>query len=271
MTKRRRPAGWLAIAVVTLVLGCSAVTASAEMFTNDFGPLVPGYVPNDDFTFAAVPLPFSINYFGTTYSSIFVNNNGNATFGAGTGVFSPSPLNSQTTQPMIAPYWTDLDSRSDPLGAIVAGTGGSGVYFRQVSPTEVVMTWDRLGYFSVNYSGRAQFQLVLRDPTSAIPADEGVIGFFYDGVTSGTDGHNVTVGFGDGLAAINPGEISLFTGPSSTVSGQVNDEHFWFGLTGTGTPVIPPPSPNQVPEPGSIALLGSGLIALGFLRHKFKK
>ena len=253
-------------ALLGAVLGFSALTANAALFTSNFGSLVPGYFPNDDSVFPAVALPFGINYFGTTYNSIFVNNNGNATFGAGTGSYTPSPLNTQTTQPMIAPYWTDLDSRSDPLGAIAANTGGSGVYFRQVSAAEVVMTWDRLGYFSTNYSGRAQFQLVLRDPNSVIPAGEGVIGFFYDGVTSGSDGHSVTVGFGDGLAAINPGEISLFSGSSSTVSRQVVGQSFWFGLSGQGVPTTPPT--NGVPEPASLALLGIGLAGLGVARRR---
>jgi hypothetical protein len=260
--------GFMVVAAVVAAWGYSVPTADAALFTNDFGPLLPGYVPNDDSVFPAVALPFSINFFGTTRNSIFVNNNGNATFGLATGVFTPSPLNTQSTQPMIAPYWTDLDSRSDPLGAIAPHTGGSGVYFRQTSPSEVVMTWDRLGYFPVNYSGRAQFQLVLRDPTSVIPAGEGVIGFFYDGMTAGTDNHNVTVGFGDGLPAINPGEISLFSGPTQTVAPLVNDQHFWFNLTG-GIPAPAPPGP-AVPEPGSIALLGTGLAALAFVRRTIK-
>ncbi len=254
---------------LTLMLtGLSVSIANGQLYTTNFGSLVPGYFPNDDATFPAISLPYSINYFGTTYNSIYVNNNGNATFGSSTFSYTPSPLNTQVTQPMIAPYWTDLDSRSDPLGAIVANTGGSGVYFRQVSPTEVVMTWDRLGYYSTNYSGRAQSQLVLRDPNSVIPAGEGVIGFFYDGVTSGTDYHTVQVGFGDGLAAINTGEISLFGNPSSTVSQQVNDQHFWFGLSGQGQPTQPT---QGVPEPTTMLLLGLGLIGLAGVRRKVKK
>ncbi len=258
----------LCFSLSLMFIGFSALGANAQLYTTNYGSLVPGYSPNDDSTFPAVGLPYSINYFGSTYNSIFVNNNGNATFGAGTGDYSPSPLNTQNTQPMIAPYWTDLDSRSDPLGSIAANTGGSGVYFRQVSPTEVVMTWDRLGYYSTNYSGRAQFQLVLRDPNSVIPAGEGAIGFFYDGVTSGTDGHTVQVGFGDGLAAINTGEISLFGNSSSTVSQQVNGQHFWFGLSGEGEPIE---TPQGVPEPATMLLLGLGLIGVAGIRRKLKK
>lgn len=250
------------------VLGFSALTANAALYTTNFGSLVPGYAANDDNTFSAVTLPFTINYFGTTYSSIFVNNNGNATFGAGTSSFTPSPLNTQTTHPMIAPYWTDLDSRSDPLGAIVASTGGSGVYFSTVSPDEVVMTWDRLGYFSTNYSGRAQFQLVLRDPTSVIPTGEGMIGFFYGGVTGDNDVHSVTVGFGDGSSNINTGEISLFSGLSSAVSASVNDQHFWFGLSGQGAPE---PTPNGVPEPCTLLLFGIGLVGMAAFKRTVNK
>src|SRR5689334_18377392 len=69
----------LSKALVAAAFGLSSVAANAALFDSNFGSLIPGYAPNDDSTFPAISLPFSINYFGTTYNSIFINNNGNAT------------------------------------------------------------------------------------------------------------------------------------------------------------------------------------------------
>lgn len=231
-------------------LGLVSLQAQAQLYTNSVGSLLPGYVQNDDATFAAVNLGFNVNFFGTSYSNIFINNNGNATFGASTGSFSPAPLNAQNTQPMIAPFWTDLESRS--------GGATSGVYVTQTAH-QLVATWQDMGYFPGNYSGRVTFQLVLNDPNAPLAAGEGVIGFFFGNMTSGTDGHNVTAGFGDGLTAINPGEISYFSGTSSAASTALNQTHVWFNLDG-GTPTTVP----GIPEPETYALMAFGLALTGW-------
>jgi PEP-CTERM motif len=235
-------------------LGLMSLQAQAQLYTDTVGPLLPGYVQNDDGTFAAVDLGFNVDFFGTSYSSIFLNNNGTASFGAPTAAFSSEPLNSQSAQPMIAPYWTDLDSRG--------GGATAGIYVSQTAH-QMVATWQGMGYFAGNYTGRVTFQLVLNDPNAPRADGEGVIGLFYGAMSSGTDGHNVSVGFGDGLVAINPGEIAFIDGASAAVSSTLNGTHAWFNLDG-GTPTTVP----AVPEPETYALMALGLGAMAFTSRK---
>src|ERR1051326_7752656 len=51
---------------------------------------------NDDGSSPTVTLPFAINYFGQTYSQLWVNNNGNVTFNGSLSTFTP--FNLLTTQ-----------------------------------------------------------------------------------------------------------------------------------------------------------------------------
>ena len=65
---------------------------------------------NDDGSTGAVPIGFTINFFGTNHSTLFVNNNGNVTFNAVLSTFSPFNLGTTTT-PIIAPFFADVDTR----------------------------------------------------------------------------------------------------------------------------------------------------------------
>lgn len=57
--------------------------------------------------------PQGLNFFGRSYSSLFVNNNGNVTFDEALGTFTPFPLADATNQiPMIAPFFGDVDTRA---------------------------------------------------------------------------------------------------------------------------------------------------------------
>jgi hypothetical protein len=61
------------------------------------GAVVPGFdsfsLPgNDDGSTSTVPLPFAFPFFGETYTSVYINNNGNLTFGQALSVFTPSNL-----------------------------------------------------------------------------------------------------------------------------------------------------------------------------------
>jgi hypothetical protein len=95
--------------------------------------------PNDDGSSSRLNLPFDVNFFGQTYNTFFINNNGNITFNGPVGTFTPSPF-PIASQPMIAPFWGDVDTRCRP--------GCGDVYVATPNPDQVVVTWNNVGYFS---------------------------------------------------------------------------------------------------------------------------
>lgn len=66
--------------------------------------------PNDDGSAGPVDLGFSINFGGQSYSQLYVNNNGNLTFGTSLSQYTPSTLE-DLSLPIIAPFFADVDTR----------------------------------------------------------------------------------------------------------------------------------------------------------------
>ena len=69
---------------------------------------------NGDDNFRSAPLGFNISFFGQSYQSTFVTNNGNMTFGSintigDSAAWVPSSLRALNT-PMIAPFYADVDT-----------------------------------------------------------------------------------------------------------------------------------------------------------------
>ena len=60
---------------------------------------------NDDSYVGPVSIGFNINFFGPTYGQLWVNNNGDVTFGRGLSSYTPFGLTGATTVPIIAPFF----------------------------------------------------------------------------------------------------------------------------------------------------------------------
>lgn len=187
----------LGTAILLSFAWLSSAAAAIESFA-----LPDALPPNDDGSSAAVPIGFPINFFGVTHTQLFVNNNGNVTFGAPLSTFTPFGLVGTRT-PIIAPFFADVDTRGPGSGVVRFGTPPG-------RPDLFVVNWVQVGYFREHDDKLNSFQLILQD-LSAVPdfiAGDFRIIFNYDriqwetgdasGGTNGLGGSSARVGFSNG-------------------------------------------------------------------------
>jgi hypothetical protein len=114
--------------------------------------------------------PNGINFYGTIYYGLYVNNNGSVSFGNAVGAYTPSAITGNTATPLIAPFWADVDTRGGS-GNISAGgtsTGTNLVYYDiNTANNTFTVTWDDVGYYSSATNKVNAFQLqIVRVGTS---------------------------------------------------------------------------------------------------------
>ncbi|HYX03741.1 MAG TPA: nidogen-like domain-containing protein, partial [Reyranella sp.] len=91
-----------------------------------------------------------INFFGHYYTGLYINNNGSLTFNSGTSAFTPTAITGSTSNPIIAPYWADVDTRGGAVSPTPGGTstGSNLVWWALDSTTHTfTATWDDVGYY----------------------------------------------------------------------------------------------------------------------------
>jgi len=150
----------LAFALISTVATASAQAPLIATFGGTLGYGTGGTVPgNDDGSSASINLtsafPGGVRFFGGPYTSFFVNNNGNITFNRAVGQFTPTAF-PVAAQPMIAPYWGDVDTRG-------GGTPARNYVAWHLQPGLLAVTWHNVGYYSTHDDRQMDFQMILRN------------------------------------------------------------------------------------------------------------
>jgi hypothetical protein len=230
--------------VIFLLL--QGVMAYAGAIRNLSGFAANVYGPNDDGSYdctsqdigvpsgctpVTVPIGFSVNFYGETFSDLYLNNNGNVTFDAALGEYTPYGL-SNTESQIIAPFFADVDTR----------TGNTVTFGNDIVDGHLAfgVNWIGVGYFSMETDRLNSFQLVLIERSDRNPGDFD-IEFNYDQIqwetgdasdgVDGLGGSSAVAGFSNGsgipgtsfqlVGSLIPGEF-IDNNPGGLIHNDLN-------------------------------------------------
>lgn len=207
-----------------------------------------GFGNGDDGSYGPINLPFGFYLYGQTYTTAYININGNISFGSAISTFSSSPF--PTTGPsMVAPFWADVDLRPN-------GPNLNKVQFK-VTPTALYVNWTNVGYYNQQTDKLNSFQVIITNGVDQIVPNGANVSFCYGtmqwttgGASGGNNGFggtpaNVGANKGDGVNYIQFGRFDHpgtdYNGPFGAPSGigWLSNKYFTF-TTNITTANVPP-------------------------------
>jgi hypothetical protein len=229
--------------------------------------------PNDDGSTGLLSLPFTFCFYGDDFTTFYINNNGNVSFGNPYGTFTPTgfPI---AAFPMLAPFWADVDTRPD-LGEVW--------YKIDAVNNRVVVIWNNTGYFFQHGDLRNTFELIFTDGNDPLIGIGNNVAFSYttmqwttgdaSGGSGGFGGSPATVGVnkGDGVKYALVGRFdqpgTTFDGPGGANDGVGYLEGKYYQFNACEEDVV---IPGEVPVSNWALIIGIGLI-LAFTVIRFRK
>ncbi|MCW3083844.1 MAG: hypothetical protein JWP12_1210 [Bacteroidetes bacterium] len=207
-------------------MNAASATSGCSCYITPDGTYTLAMAPNDDGSTSLLNIPFTFCLYGTNYSNLYVNNNGNISFGTSYSTFSSNPFPDPSFV-MVAPFWGDVDTR------------GTGTVKYKITPTAMYINWDHVGYYSSMTDKVNTFQLIITDGTDPILPPGNNIAFCYGDMqwttgaaSSGVGGFGgvpATVGMnkGDG---VNYLQLGRFDQPGLAYDGGygANDGVSWL-------------------------------------------
>lgn len=207
---------------------------------------------NDDLYTDRVPLPFGINFHGTTFESLYVNNNGNVTFDYPLSDYTPFGLANAHRQ-IIAPFFADVDTR---VGNTVWYGWGNTTY---EGHRAFCVDWVGVGYYDQHTDKLNSFQLLLVQREDADVGDFDIV-FNYDSIqwetgdasggTGGVGGASAVAGFSNGselpddtlelTGSMHPGAF-LDTNPTGLANTHTDSNivgRHVFAVRSVGAPLV---------------------------------
>ncbi len=136
----------------------------------------------DDTSNLIVNLPFAMNWNGTNYTQIYINMNGNCTFGAGYTGYNPNTTLAALNRNIMAPFWADLDTRNTATGQVTYSTTTAGNIPQVNGRNAFFVNWVNVASYNNQATPLNSFQLVLVDRSDTGAGNFDII-YNYDQVT----------------------------------------------------------------------------------------
>ena len=182
--------------------GAYALSTQPGSINQDLGTKLS--LTDDDFREIAFPTGFKFPFFGTNYSSVFINSDGNITFTQGDSAHTDRDLGRfNGGVPRIAAIFDDLDPT----------LGDGGVYYNSL-PDRFLITWDLVREYQGTLSNTVQLALFADGSFELTYGSVGATSL----IVGWTAGHN--------LQTVNLNDLSKSSGalPSGPVAENFSDQ-----------------------------------------------